>query len=154
MNYNIAEQKSQHCSEDDNMKKDKRIKTCGNPNCVNHSNKRHFEAEDLYCTRCKEELVYCCSRCGEVFNSTGLDDQICETCKQEIAARKERRKDTADKILRGAGIAAEGVGVAAQVVAGPAGKAIGKAAPVAGKVIAKAAPAAAAAVGVSKVIKK
>lgn len=44
MNYNIAEQKSQHCSEDDNMKKDKRIKTCGNPNCVNHSNKRHFEA--------------------------------------------------------------------------------------------------------------
>ena len=134
--------------------KDKRIKRCGNPDCIIHKNGRRFEPEDRYCTVCQEPLVYACSRCGEIFESKGIDDIICENCREAIAGKQAKRKARVGKIGKGAGNAAKVAGVAANVVAGPAGKKIGDVAPAVGKVIVKAKPAASAVVGVAKAIKK
>ena len=48
--------------------------------------RRKFEPEDIYCTVCQEKPVYACVRCGEIFDSNGVDDIICSSCKE---AKKE-----------------------------------------------------------------
>ena len=134
--------------------KDKRIKKCGNPNCIIHKNNRKFETEDLFCTVCQERLVYACVRCGAIFDSKGIDDTICPACKEVHARRIANLKAKADVVGKGVGTAAEVMGVAATVVAGPAGAKIAKVAPAAGKIIVKAKPVAAAVNGVVKAVKK
>ena len=110
--------------------RDRRIKKCANESCIIHKNNRTFEPEDLYCTVCQEPLVYACVRCGKIFESKGIDDVICDTCKEAIAGKQAKRKAQMDMIGKGAGKAVKIAGTAATVIAVPGGK-IGKAAAVA-----------------------
>ena len=146
-NYGMAREKIK-------VAKDRRIKMCPNEECINHKNRRYFLPEDIFCTICQDELVYACARCGRIFDSEGIDDTICDTCKEAIAGKQAKRKAQMDKIGKHAGTAVKVAGVAATVVGGPAAATIGKAAPVVGKALLVAKPAAKAVNSVAKAVKK
>ena len=134
--------------------KDKRIKVCGNPDCIVHRNGRVFEPEDIYCTVCQNKLVYACARCGKIFESTGIDDIICDECKAVAAQRQAKRQARRKTIEKHAGTAVKVATATASVVGGPTGRKIAKAVPIAGVVVKKARPAAEAVGDVAKGMKK
>jgi len=114
-------------------KDDKRLKRCANEGCIIHRNKRKFYAEDIYCTVCQEKLVYMCKRCGEAFESQGVDDLYCDRCDQFFAERKQKAVDVAK---RTAGVVKAGADLVAVVAPMKAVKNL----PKVGKVVAKAKP--------------
>ena len=64
-------------------KKDKRVKGCPNPNCIEHTERKKYKADDQFCKKCGMALIFVCSRCH-----TEIEDieghSLCKKCEAKV----------------------------------------------------------------------
>ena len=83
-------------------RKDKRIKGCWNPKCKRCKQHYKYAASDKYCSLCKSELVYICSKCGGLLEDEGRKHRVCNKCIANKEANAENRKEAAASVLSAA----------------------------------------------------
>ena len=92
---------------------DRRIKSCPNEACECHMKKK-YKADDQYCTKCGEPLIFVCAKCFCEIEDLGYKHIICKACEAKAQERKERIKDTVKtkgaKAIGGATPIAVGIG--------------------------------------------
>lgn len=96
-------------------RKDKRIKGCWNPKCKCCKKGITYKATDIYCTQCRSELIYKCSKCGGRLEDINRKHRVCFKCEDRKAAGADARKEAAASVL--SAVAAVGNVVADNIAA-------------------------------------
>ncbi len=78
-----------------------KIKGCVKAGCVSCKKKEHYKKDDMFCTKCGQELVFVCKKCH-----TPIDEDtkgnLCARCQAEKDDSADKLKDTGKKV--GAGV--------------------------------------------------
>ena len=75
--------------------KDKRIKMCATPNCPMYIKQITFPAEDQFCKRCGQPLIFACKSCLKPIDDKGPEHIKCTLCEAKAADRKQKIINTA-----------------------------------------------------------
>ncbi|MGO1592127.1 MAG: IBR domain-containing protein [Ancrocorticia sp.] len=81
--------------------KDKRIKRCPNPECEASIEKSDYGADDVYCTKCTDKLLFVCTKCGKPIEDIDPSHKICFPCQAKKDDLKDKSKDGAKKVVGG-----------------------------------------------------
>lgn len=79
--------------------KDKRIKACWNPRCKRCKTHYKYTAADKYCSLCRRELVFVCSKCGGLLEDEGRRHRVCYKCIERKVNNAENRKEAAANVV-------------------------------------------------------
>lgn len=90
---------------------DRRIKGCPNEACECHMKKK-YKADDQYCTKCGEPLIFVCAKCFCEIEDLGHKHIICKACE----AKNQERKEHIKNIVKTKG--AKAIGVATPIAVG------------------------------------
>ena len=80
-------------------RRDKRIKGCWNPKCKRCKKHYKYKADEKYCSLCKSELVYVCSKCGGLLEDVGRKHTVCAKCLANKEANADARKEAVATVL-------------------------------------------------------
>lgn len=84
-------------------RKDNRIKGCWNPKCSRCRKHYKYTAKDRYCSLCRSELVFVCSKCGGLLEDEGRKHTVCGKCLANRKANAENRREAVASVIGAVG---------------------------------------------------
>ena len=107
---------------------DKSVKGCPNEECPAYK-KIKYKADDHFCLKCGEELIYVCDKCWTPLSGNDKKIKTCAKCQAKAKDRMAHLKENAvnaAKVAGTAAVAAAGVVAKSPDMLGKASKAVGK----------------------------
>ena len=77
------------------MEKDTRKKGCPNPECEKNQSHFKYEASDMYCTLCREKLVFVCKNkdCFKKIDDSDINHKYCAICEAKWSDQQQKQMD-------------------------------------------------------------
>ena len=91
---------------------DKRKKGCPNQACQMHIKKVKYSADDAFCPKCGNRLIYVCAKCFGEIEDINEKHRICRACELKKEETGAKRKEQAINVGKKVGGVAVGIGAA------------------------------------------